>query len=87
MDNIARAVREWHRVYGLLSVARERLRNEDSTLSGSPAAGPDQVAQEVERLQNQEELALRVLRDALSSGRPPPEMRLQRAAPADDEPA
>jgi len=87
LDNIARAVREWHRVYGELSVARDRLRNEDSTLSGSPAAGPDDAAREVERLQTEEEVALRALRDALASGPRPPRTRLKRTAAADDEPA
>jgi hypothetical protein len=68
MNDIERAVGHWHRIYALLSVARDRLRRAEPTLSGLPTASLSALMAEVDRLQHEEDRAMQAIRQALQAG-------------------
>jgi hypothetical protein len=65
VDDIEKAVGHWHRVYAQLSVARDRLRSAEPTLSGLPTAALSALMDDVDRLQGEEDRAMQAIRAAL----------------------
>ena len=65
MSEIRRVVGEWQRVHAELSSAQESLRRADPTFSGIEGDAPDELAAQVDRLQLEEEQALRAVHEAL----------------------
>ncbi len=69
MYRIERAVSEWHRVYNRLCAAQDCLRRGEGALpQESTTAGEDLISQ-LDRLQDEEEQALRAIDEALSAAK------------------
>ncbi|HWI81021.1 hypothetical protein [Ramlibacter sp.] len=65
MYRIERAVSEWHRVYTALCAAQDCLRREGFAQPGGPMAAGQALVAQVDRLQDEEEQALRGIHEAL----------------------
>lgn len=69
MYRIERAVSDWHRVYTRLCAAQDNLRRGEAPPPGDAMVADQDLTAKVDRLQDEEEQALRALNDALSAAK------------------
>lgn len=69
MERVERAVSHWHRVYTRLCAAQDSLRRGAAAQPGEPTAAGEDLISQLDRLQDEEGLALRAIDEALSAAK------------------